>query len=242
MTNRNRILATLGVLVLCSVFGASQALAVNIGGVVLTLELSPQPVGDVTVSVHSGGTGSAPTGVDGSWSFNYTGTTDPVLKITASAAKSTVETYTTFPLTLLADGYQTEPYLYAISAVPAASMVSVPDGSCAVIGFALKYTSLGFPADQDFLSGVLVTPTPTAYIGADGVTPCVPPACIKTTTSGAWVGIHVPAEAPTAYGGTISVGGSSCADAPDPIVLSGGDVTCIADTANVTGLIHPELP
>ena len=39
MKNGNRILASLGVLVLCSVFGASQALAVDvtIGGKVLTL-------------------------------------------------------------------------------------------------------------------------------------------------------------------------------------------------------------
>jgi hypothetical protein len=141
-----------------------------------------------------------------------------------------VETYTTFPISLLKMGppYQTPPYKYDISAVLRSSYQNVPAGDCMIIGFAVDYTSLAYPITQDFLSGVVVSPTPAAYILADGATTCDPaiePTCTATTASGAWVGVQDPA-APVAYSG-----------AKEGSAFVGGNVTCVADTANVTGLI-----
>jgi hypothetical protein len=238
MTNGNRILASLGVLVLCSVFSASQALGadVTIGGKVLTLENPPVAVVGATVSVYPAGTPNTTTAGDGSWSLTVSDASDPVLKIDATA--TTVVTYTEFPLSLLM-GYQSGPYEYDISAVLPSAMATVPAGSCLVVGFALQYTSLGYPVTQTFLPGVVVTPTPAAYVAANGVDPCL--VCTATTASGAWVGTHV-APYSTAYSGVIPDSGGSCAGAAAAVVLTGGDVTCVADSANVTGLIHPSLP
>ena len=238
MTNGNRILASLAVLVLCSVFAVSQALAANvtIGGKVLTLANPPAAVAGATVSVHPAGTPSTTTAVDGSWSLTVSDASDPVLEIGATGG--TVKTYTKFPLSLLM-GYQSGPYQYDISAVTQASFTGsgVPPTSCLVVGFALQYTSLLYPAAQNFLSGVVVNPTPI-YIAANGADPCY--SCTKTTASGAWVGVHV-APYTTPYSGIIPDPGGSCAAAA-AVTLGGGDVTCVANTANVTGLVHPTLP
>ena len=242
MTKGKRILAGLGVLVLCSVFGASQALGadVTIGGKVLTLTDPPVAVAGATVSVHPAGAPSTTTAGDGSWSLTVSDASDPVLKIGATA--TTVETYTQFPVTLLMD-YQNVgngggcaaaaadgTYQYDISAVRTETMATVPSGSCVVLGFALRYASLLYPVTQSFVSGVVVSPTPTAYIDADGVTPCIPPTCNATTASGVWVGIHEGGYS-TPYSGTKT-----------GTTFSGGDVTCVADTANVTGLVDDNLP
>jgi hypothetical protein len=238
MTNGNRILASLAVLLLCAVFGASQALGQNvtIGGKVLTLANPPAPVAGATVSVYPAGTPSTTTAGDGSWSLSVPAGTDPVLKIGATeiagpcgSTPHTAETYTQFPLSLLQD-YQTEPYEYDISAVPQSNMALVTPGYCLIIGFALQYTSLGYPAAQTFISGVDVDPEPYAYLEADGATPCYPPDCTATTASGAWVDMRAGGYS-TAYTGTKT--GST---------FSGGDVTCVADTANVTGLVDDNLP
>ena len=240
MTNGNLILASLGVLVLCSVFGASQALAadVTIGGKVLTLVEPPAAVVGATVSVYPAGTPSTTTAGDGSWSLTVSDASDPVLKIGAVGASATVETYTEFPLSLVMD-YQSGPYEYDISAVLTSSMATVPSGSCLVVGFALQYTSLSYPVTQVFLSGVDVNPNPDLYIAANGVDPCF--TCTATTASGAWAGIIEPPYS-TPYTGFIPDSGGSCAGAAEAVILTGGDVTCVADTANVTGLIHPTLP
>lgn len=240
MTDRNRILAGVGVLILCSVLGASQALGqVDIGGKVLTLETLQTPVGGATVSVYPSGTPSTTTEGDGSWSLSVPAGVDPMLKIGATA--TTVETYTSFPLTLV-DDYQSSPYRYDISAVPTATMELVDPGNCLVIGFALRYTSLAYPAVTTFLSGVDINPDPTAYLDAAGADICA--LCTRTTASGAWVGIH-PDGYSTPYSGSIPDPGGSCAAAA-AVQLDGGDVTCVSDTANVTGLVDvdnlPALP
>ena len=232
MTDRSRIFAGIGVLTLCCVLGASQALAQNvtIGGKVLTLEASQTPVVGTTVSVYPAGTPSTTTAGDGSWSLSVPAEADPVLKIGATA--TTVETYTTFPQTLV-DDYQSDPYQYNISAVLTENMTSVgvPAGSCLVVGFAFRYTSLDYPAVTEFVSGVDVNPNPV-YLNEAGDDACL--SCTATTASGAWVGIH-PGGYSTPYSGSIPDPGGSCAAAA-AVQFAGGDVTCVADTANVTGL------
>jgi len=238
MTDRNRILAGIGVLILCSVLGASQALGqVTIGGKVLTLETPQTPLVGATVSVYPAGTPSTTTAAGGSWSLSVPAGTDPILKIGATA--STVDTYTKFPLSLI-DDYQSSPYEYDISAVLTSNMTSVgvPAGSCLVIGFAFRYTSIGYPAVTTILSGVDVSPDPTAYLNAAGDDACL--FCTATTASGAWVGIHAGGYS-TSYSGIIPDPGGSCA-ATAAVQFDGGDVTCVADTANVTGLYDVNLP
>jgi len=231
MTDRNRILAGIGVLILCSVLGASQALGqVTIAGKVLTLETSQTPVAGTTVSVHPAGTPFTTTAGDGSWSLSIPAGTDPVLKIAGTA--TTVDTYTKFPLSLI-DDYQSSPYEYDISAVLKANMTSVgvPAGSCLVIGFAFRYTSLDYPAVTTFLPGVDVNPNPI-YLNAAGDDACA--LCTATTASGAWIGIHEGGYS-NPYSGIIPDPGGSCAAAA-AVQFGGGDVTCVADAANVTGL------
>ena len=238
MTDRNRILAGIGVLILCRELGASQALGQNvtIGGKVLTLDPSETPVVGTTVSVYPAGTPSTTTAGDGSWSLSVPAGADPMLKIGATA--TTVETYTSFPLSLV-DDYQSDPYQYNISAVLTANMTSVgvPAGSCLVIGFALRYTSLAYPAVTTFVSGVDVNPNPV-YLNAAGDDACL--LCTETTASGAGVGIHVGGYS-IPYSGSIPDPGGSCAAAA-AVPFGGGDVTCVADTANVTGLYDLNFP
>jgi hypothetical protein len=245
MTNRNRILASLGVLVLCCVFGASQALAasINISGKLFTLATPAVPVGGATVSVYPALSPSTTTAGDGSWTLTgVSDLSDPVLKIGATA--TTVETYTTYPLTLLKT-YQTSPLQYDISAVRTADYVGVPPGACLILGFAVQFTDLVYPNAYTPVSGVVVTSSGGgaevlyfAYVKPDG-SPCPPPLCNATTSIGGWIGVATP---PTnlKYSGTLTVGGSC--SAPPPLVFSGGDVECVADTANITGLVHPTLP
>jgi hypothetical protein len=239
MTDRNRILAGIGVLILCSVLGASQALGQNvtIGGKVLTADLSPTPVGGATVSVHPAGTPSTTTAGDGSWSLSVPAGADPVLKIGATA--TTVETYTTFRLTLV-DDYQSSPYQFDIRAFLTEKMskLPVPAGSCAVLGFAVRYTSLGYPVEMEFLSGVDVNPDPFAYIDATGEDACL--LCTETTESGGWAGFHEDGYS-TPYSGSIPDPGGSCAAAA-AVQFAGGDVTCVADTVNFSVLYDVNLP
>ena len=239
MTDRNRILAGIGVLILCSVLGASQALGQNvtIGGKVVTLEASQTPVVGTTVSVYPAGTPSTTTAGDGSWSLSVPAGVDPVLKIGATA--TTMETYTTFRLTLV-DDYQSSPYQLDIRAFVTENMskLPVPAGSCAVLGFAARYTSLDYPVVMEFLPGVDINPNPFAYIDATGENACL--LCTQTTESGGWGGIHEDGYS-TPYSGSIPDPGGSCAAAA-AVQFAGGDVTCVADTVNFVVLYDVTLP